>query len=181
MTRRSGDEERVPLTPAFLVAAANSYDGVDLARVVKPDETGTRSDVAFVNHVGKWSHWGSALRRSRWPLPSVRDAEELAEWATKEKLLDTIPLEGDVYLLWNPDERRFDRAGIVALVRSRAAPIGTGEVNVCDLIEGGSSADARALSPQVSRFVWPMGAQDRYVRWAPPAPGSPEMLWQEVA
>src|SRR5689334_18705165 len=108
MTRRIGSEERVPLTPSFLIAAASAFVNVDLTGIVK---SGARSDVAFVNHVGRWSHFGGALKRSRWPLPEVRDAEELAQWAGMHGMLTADPLEGDLFLIWSAAVGRFVRTG----------------------------------------------------------------------
>jgi hypothetical protein len=176
MTRRPGKERNVPRAPAFLVAAANTFVGVDLAGIVSSEG---RADAAFVNHVGRWSHFGGAPLRTRWPIAEVRNAAELAErcgrWLTGE------PLSGDLFLLWDEKKALFTRIGIVVEVLKRARPLGEAEADVCQVIEGGSSADAEGRWERVVRHVVRFKRSDRFVRWTHPKRLSPGHVLLENA
>ncbi len=163
MTRRPGKERNVPRAPAFLVAAAHTFVGVDLAGIVSP---ASRADAAFVNHVGRWSHFGGDPLRTRWPITEVRSADELARRCAR--WLTTEPLPGDLFLIWNASERLFTRTGIVVDVLERAQPLGEADADLCEVIEGGSSADSEGIGTRVVRHVVSFTSSDRFVRWTYP-------------
>jgi hypothetical protein len=153
----------IPLTPSFLVAAATTLVG---RRV--PGE----SCMAFVHHVGYWSHYEHGAAKSSWPLSSGSSFAELEKYAKDEKVLLEEPRAGDVFLLRHAPTASFEHTGIVARVREPGiTPGGTPWVE-CDTIEGSTDAgdDPTAdgmtirVARSVRRFYPTLG--DRFVRWA---------------
>jgi hypothetical protein len=176
VTRRPGKERNVPRTPAFLVAAANTFVGVDLAGIVASE---SRADAAFVNHIGRWSHFGGAPLRTRWPIAEVRNAAELAGRCAR--WLTTEPLPGDLFLIWDESKALFTRTGIVVEVIERARPLGEADADLCEVIEGGSSADPEGIDKRVVRHVVRFKSSDRIVRWTHPKRLSPGHVLLENA
>src|SRR5687768_3026338 len=102
----------IPLTPGFLIAAATSFDGLRdcegsnfsriVARLVTPllNERAHMS-AAFVFHTGFWSHFDPTANSSSWPLPPVANCKRLGEFATRYRILEEEPMEGDIFLLFD--------------------------------------------------------------------------------
>jgi hypothetical protein len=169
----------IPLTPAFLVAAANAFvglgeDGDDnrgqmvelfLREVRQPP--GQPWCAAFVHHVGYWSHYDHASLHSTWPLPATASCFELGEFARERGILLEQPAVGDVFLLRSKELRRFAHTGIVVeLVQT----YGTGNIAsyVCTTVEGNTNADGsrngNTTLRKTRRFSIANG--DRFIRWA---------------
>ena len=173
----------IPLTPRLLIAAATSFDGlreengnnrglmVERFLAGVGQAAGQPWCAAFVYHVGFWSHYDHAGRRSSWPLPATASCWVLGDFANKRQVLMDEPMEGDVFLVWKPSIARFAHTGIVARVRATGkSPAGNVWFD-CDTIEGNSNEegdrDANAVVRRVRRFQQHLGGGrgDRFVRW----------------
>lgn len=137
----------VPLTPAFLVAAANSFIGL-------VDEPGEPWATAFIHHVGYYSHYDHGSRFSSWPLPATATCYELGLFAEKKGILAHHPEVGDVFLLYDKELGRFAHAGIVVGVEE-SDPLEDVGVHICTTIEGNTnhaSRNGNATQRKVRRF-----------------------------
>lgn len=168
----------VPLTPALLVAAANSFIGLAeeggdnhgqmierfLAAVHQPP--GEPWCAAFVYHVGYYSHYNHVSRISSWPLPATASCYELGLFAERKGVLTHWPEVGDVFLKYNRKLGRFAHTGIVVGV-DEGDPLEDVGVHVCTTIEGNTNDDGSrngtATLRKVRRFVEADG--DRFIRW----------------
>jgi hypothetical protein len=187
---RGPDRLPAPLSPAFVIAAANAFVGLDLTVGAKrafgsPPSLAERFllevgamdvtplkvsrprlkawDAAFVQHVAYWALYGGVPARSSWPLRAVRTADELAELARRRGMLDRSPAPGDLYLLWSDATRRFMRTGIVVAVIP--TPRGMRTEHRCEVIEGSTSPERPHDGRLVLRFERRFGQLDRFVRW----------------
>jgi hypothetical protein len=170
----------VPLTPAFLVAAAASLVGVHeqggnnrgpmvelfLHEVKQPP--GEPWCAAFVHHVGYWSHYDSETRRSSWPLPPTASCYELGVFAKKRGVLRDEPEVGDVFLLWKEKLGRFAHTGVIVHLRAHGETAGEGQWFECETIDGNTDADGSregdGVLRRIRRFLPNRG--DRFIRWA---------------
>jgi hypothetical protein len=181
---------RMPLAPMRLVAAANALVGigeergdsrsesrgafVDLilgemhcAPQREPQSERVPWDTAFVGHVGYWSHFDQCTEKSFWPLPPTPRVEELAQYASICGAMRTVPLEGDVYLLWSPARKEFVRSGIIVTIE-HIERLSDGSMGYrCVTIDGDSDAIAAAVGTKVLRSdrVLSAAAGDRFIRW----------------
>lgn len=169
----------VPLTPSFLVAAANAFIGVDeqggdnrgqmverfLRGVSLPP--GQPWCAAFVHHVGYWSHYDHALKRSSWPLPATGSCETLAFAARSRGALRTEPLVGDVFLLYSRLRGRFVHTGVVVDIDDHADPLAR-DVHSCLTVEGNTNADGSPNGNAILRKRRTFRTADghRFIRWA---------------
>ena len=168
----------IPLTPAFLVAAANAFvglgeDGDDnrgqmvelfLREVRQPP--GQPWCAAFVHHVGYWSHYDHTAERSTWPLLATASCYELGEFARERGWLVDKPVLGDVFLLHSKELRRFAHTGVVVdVVQSYGS--GGDASYVCTTVEGNTNADGsrngNTTLRKTRRFSIANG--DRFIRW----------------
>jgi hypothetical protein len=165
----------ITLTPALLIAAANSFvglgeDGGDnrgqmvemfLREVNQPP--GQPWCAAFVYHVGFASHFDHRVKKSSWPFPATASCEELGDWARKRELLRKEPFEGDVFLHFSLDLNRFAHTGIVVSVDQRVDE----KQFVCTTVEGNTnddgSRDGRTTLRKSRHFRVENG--DRFIRW----------------
>ena len=167
----------IPLSPALLVAAASSLVGakpgadnalVDLFLREVRQPPGQPWSVAFVHHVGFWSHYDHRVARSSWPLPATASCLELGEFARVRAAIKQEPAIGDVFLEYSPVFKRFIHAGIVVSVDgARATPRGDTRF-VCSTVEG----RANPMNPRESRIALVRSRHlscvggDRFIRWA---------------
>jgi hypothetical protein len=170
----------IALNPSLLVAAATSFVGIGeeggdnrgqvvelfLRQVRQPP--GQPWCAAFVHHVGYWSHYEHATRRSSWPLPATASCWELGHFAAARAILRTEPQVGDVFLVHSRTLKRFAHTGVVASVeRALATPNGE-NAYVCLTVEGNTNDDGsregRATLCRTRRFSTSNG--DRFIRWA---------------
>lgn len=170
----------IPLTPGFLVAAATSFDGLReeggnncglmIERFLKAvsQPKGQPWCAAFVHHVGYWSHYDPRRGESSWPLPATASCYMLGDFARREKVLEKVPVDGDVFLLFRPTLGRFAHAGIVARVIDAGHTPGGSPWFDCHTIEGNSneegSREATSVVRILRRFYPDVG--DRFIRWA---------------
>jgi hypothetical protein len=169
----------IVLTPSLLVAAATSFVGIGeeggdnrgqvvelfLRQVRQP--AGQPWCAAFVHHVGFWSHWDHAVKKSSWPLPPTASCWELGEFARVRAVLRQEPQVGDVFLTFNKQFQRFAHTGVVARVdRAFASPAGDVQF-ACTTIEGNTNDDGsregRTTLARQRRFS--IRAGDRFIRW----------------
>ena len=185
---------RMPLAPIRLVAAANALVsfGEELGDTGSPSRSPSRGafvdlilgemhcvphgapqservpwDTAFVSHVGYWSHFDQCSETSFWPLPPTHRAEELAQYASICGAMRTVPLDGDVYLLWSPARKEFVRSGIIVSIE-HIERVSDGSMGYrCVTIDGDSDAIAAAVGTKVLRSerVLSAAAGDRFIRW----------------
>jgi hypothetical protein len=178
----------IPLTPTFVIAAAETLVGVReeggsnrgpmieafLRAVGKP--AGSPWAAAFVHHVGYWSHFEPRVGMSSWPLPPTASCDTLAQHAKAQGVLCNEPNDGDIFLLWHAPTAEFAHTGIVMCVRARGMMEGGTRWVDCDTIEGNSDAgDGRAGRAEVTgvvrrvrRFYPPpddRSAGDQFIRW----------------
>jgi len=172
----------IPLTPSLLVAAANAFVGlgedggdnrgqmVELFLREVDQKPGAPWCAAFVYHVGFWSHYEAAARKSSWPLLRTASCEELGEYARKRGISLRDPHVGDVFLKYSPDHGRFTHTGIVATVCAVHRIGGDRDphfLSECTTIEGNTNDDGSANGyttlRKERRFNSFVG--DRFVRW----------------
>jgi hypothetical protein len=172
----------IPLTPSFLVAAANvlvgfpGEGGNNCGRIAELFLRGVRQlpgqpwCAAFVHHVGFWSHYDCRSRTSSWPLPPVASCGELETFAKEHGVLRDEPKAGDVFLLWNATLAGYAHTGIVTRVRAHGVAIGRGAWFDCDTIEGntdsGEDCEGDAVMRRVRRFYPRPRLADQFIRWA---------------
>jgi hypothetical protein len=187
----------IPLTPAFLIAAATGFvglretgpnrgpmidiflKGVGLEPV--GDDPGQPWCAAFVHHVGKWSHYDYASGKSSWPLPATASCYMLGAYAKQRDILKVEPHDGDVFLVWSPELIRYAHTGVVARVRERGMTPGGSPWFDCDTIEGntndGGGREGWGVLSKRRRFY--PEARDRFIRWVDldrrPTLGNPQL------
>lgn len=168
----------ITFSPERLVAAASAFVGVGeegdansgqmvelfLRGVNQP--AGQPWCAAFVHHVGYWSHYDHATRRSSWPLPATASCWQLGEFARVRAVLKPLPQVGDVFLVYSGKLRRFAHTGIVtSLVSHQRA--GDDHVVECGTVEGnsndGGSRDGRMTVSRQRKFSYVNG--DRFIHW----------------
>jgi hypothetical protein len=169
----------IPLTPAFLIAAAGGYIGVreeggnnrgqlvELFLRASDAKPGQPWCAAFVHYVGFWSHYDHVLHRSFWPLPRTASCWVLGEFARRHGILAREPQPGDVFLVFDPGRQRFAHTGIVvSVLASEQRPSGQLWYE-CRTIEGNTneegSREGNAVAQKHRRFYPDAG--DRFVRW----------------
>ena len=170
---------RVPLSPAFLVAAANAFVGVseeggdNRGQMVEHFLRGVHLPpgqpwcAAFVHHVGHSAHFDHVSRRSSWPLPATGSCEALARAARAGGVLRDEPYVGDIFLLYSSARRRFVHTGIVVGVLDEEL-VHERDVHVCVTVEGNTNDDGSANGHSTLRKVRTFREADghRFVRWA---------------
>lgn len=168
---------RIPLSSARLIACASGFIGLAeegdnrgqmierfLAEVRQPP--GMPWCAAFVHHVGYWSHYDHVMGIGSWPLPATASCWELGEYARTRGILKKDPREGDVFLAWNKDLKRFAHTGIVVAVE-RSIPFGEDVVHHCITIEGNTNKAGERegrYTLQRNRRLSTLNG-DRVIRW----------------
>ena len=166
-----------PLSPALLMtfalalvddAAAVDASAADAAASEAPNVVNDAWSVAFVHHVGYWSHFDYRMCTSVWPLPLTASCDELASFAARHFVLAAdAPEAGDIYLLWSPAKRVFVRAGIV-LNRSRRLRYPNGRRYFdCLTVDGDTTREGFVRGGRtavVQRVLSPSNG-DRLIRW----------------
>ena len=174
---RPANARRVPRAPAFAIAAANAFVDLDfgiadtdrcMSSIASHRRRRTSWDADFVHHVGYWSHFGGQPPQSSWPIPHLRTAQEIAEFAGHRGLLTEEPVAGDLFLRWNNARGVFDGTGIVVNVAQRPQPVGEYDVNLCEVIEGQLRSTELGERMDIVRHWETFGARDRFVRWSGP-------------
>jgi hypothetical protein len=108
-------------SPRLLVGAANAFVGVGelsrddrgpvvdmmLRQVGMPGDGGWST--AFVHHVGYWSHFDHATRTSSWPLPTLGDANALAQFGREQRIEREQPEPFDLFALYSPARAALSR------------------------------------------------------------------------
>jgi hypothetical protein len=172
----------IPLTPSFLIAAANALVGLreeggnNRGRMIELFLKGVKQPpgqpwcAAFVHHAGFWSHFDCESMTSSWPLPSTASCYALGVYARERGVLRDEPEVGDVFLLWKATLARFAHTGIVARVRGEGVTPGGGAWFDCDTIEGntdsGEDCEGDAVMRRVRRFYPRPRLADQFIRWA---------------
>jgi len=136
-----------------------------LSEVGQPPDTPW--DVAFVYHVGYWSHYENQGQYSCWPLPATASAEDLGRFAKERNVLVEEPEAGDVFLLWSPRTKGFANAGIV-LHRTGHGLLPNGRPYIrCLTIQGDASRSGAPRGRQTLRITrdFYVSAGDRFIRW----------------
>jgi hypothetical protein len=136
-----------------------------LSEVGQPPDTPW--DVAFVHHVGYWSHYENHGHYSFWPLPATASAEDLGRFAKERGVLVEDPEEGDVCLIWSPRTKGFVNAGIVIRPVAQGKLPNGREYIRCVTIQGDASragAPRGRLVLRIKRDFCP-AAGDRFIRW----------------
>ena len=171
------------LSADLLIAAATSFVGLGeergtrgRGRMIEQFLTETRVPrrerstipwhTAFVHHVGYWSHYDHASAESRWPMPPLPSASTLGAFARLYDVLRKQPERGDVFLLWAPGRKRFERAGIIVRVENSGEWISGTAFHECETIEGNAN-ERHAIGRRVLRLrrKFTPGRGDRFVRW----------------
>lgn len=177
-------------SPRLLVAAANAFIGIraeadahraaflELIMADMDDPGGgtngtawdARWDAAFVHHVGFWSHYDHRGRVSSWPLPALRNCDDLAAYAKQRNVLvpDPCPAHGDVFVQWSPTLKRYARAGIIIGPLGAPRQFDRARPYVeCCVIEGNSDAAGRLGGESVVRVTRKLfvAQRDRVIRW----------------
>ena len=169
----------IPTTPALLIAAAQTYvgivhDGLLAQQLLAQVWAGPRAehvlhwDVAFVHHVGYWSHANPAGAASSWPLAPSATCDELFALAERQRAVREDPRAGDIFLLKSSLDERFHRTGIVVQVDSQRHTDREGKMyQECITIEGDSDPTMARFGGQVLRHQRRLsGARgDRFIRW----------------
>lgn len=171
---------RAPLSPAMLLAAAQSMIGLHeeqadargqvvemlLRQIGQPMDGPWHA--AFIHHVGYWSHFDADTSWSSWPLPATGDCDRLWRFANDSRIGSVAwPQPGEIFLLWSGASRRFMHSGIV--VRALTTNSGrNGECVECLTIEGNISEKGRLAGPGMHRHTRLISPEkgDRFIRWA---------------
>jgi len=175
---RSHRSHTVPLSPAFLVAAANAFVGVseqggnNRGQMVEHFlrsvhlAPGQPWCAAFVYHVGYSAHYDHLAKRSSWPLPATGSCEALARAARATGVLREEPYVGDVFLLYSRARERFIHTGIVVGVQDEDR-VHMRDTHVCVTVEGNTNDDGSASGHTTLRKVRTFREADghRFVRW----------------
>ena len=179
------------LSPTHLISAANAFVGFGedhpgrsrgrlvhrfLTQVGVPGGAIENAswDVAFVHHVGYWSHYDHRSARSAWPLPISVDANILARFAKREGVLESKPVAGDLFLLMGPDREKYTRAGIVTGVEDVGYYRNQRAYYECVTIEGDTNRVRDMRGGLLLRHLRVLSAErgDRFVRWTALAAGA---------
>jgi hypothetical protein len=170
--------EAWPLCPQLLIGAANAFYRMGQESDIHPGRTvevmlsgvgqppGTPWEVAFIYHVGYWSHYINSASYSSWPLPPTASVRDLGEFAKERNILRKNPELGDIALVCSATAKVFTHAGIVIDRTMHRQANGRRYVR-CVTIEGnvapgGKSRDRLVL--RVTREYSP-DVGDRFVRW----------------
>ncbi|MEX2177776.1 MAG: hypothetical protein WD801_03640 [Gemmatimonadaceae bacterium] len=171
----------IPLTPALVVATASAFIGL---REEGGDNRGLMIELmlggvqmpagqpwcaAFVHHVGRWSHYDYASRRSSWPLPATASCYVLGSFASRKGVLVSHAMVGDVFLIFKPELRRFAHTGFIAHVHACGATPAGNPWYDCETIEGNTnekgSRNGTSVLRQQRRFYPNARAGDQFIRW----------------
>lgn len=168
----------IPLTPALVVAAANTFIGLveeggeNRGQLIERFLEGVNQPpgeawcAAFVHHVGFYAHYDHVLKASSWPLPATASCYELGRFAARRGILEREPNVGDVFLKYDPKLGRFAHTGIVVGVDSDNPQAELG-IHRCATVEGNTndngSANGNAVLRKDRPFSEPKG--DRFIRW----------------
>jgi len=146
----------VPLSPAFLVAAANAC-----AAAIEPGALG------FVHHVGYSALYDQVTGLSNWPLPATGSCDALARAARAHGVLRDEPYVGDIFLLYSQLRRRFIHTGIVVGVLDEER-VQERDVHVCVTVEGNTNEDGSVHGHATLRMVRTFREADghKFIRWA---------------
>lgn len=156
-----------PLSPALLIAAANTFVGFEeqggdnrgqvVERLLR--EVGLPPGLpwcaAFVYHVGHSAHYDHRTGASSWPLPRTASCAELAAFAERAGVLRRSPEGGDVFLVYSARLGRFHHTGIVV---DATWPSGT-------TIEGNTNLDGSTNGYAALRRTRRFREDDRFIRW----------------
>ena len=172
----------IPLSPVLLIATANAFLGLgggrlgeelgalfrrEVADEAAPHGAPRRWDLAFVHHVGYWSHYDGRGDASSWPLPLTDDVDALAAFATARGIMDTEPQVGDLFLLWSVLRARYCRVGIVLALTEEESGRDGRRCRVAVTVEGDAAHDGTGGGGLVLRHTRRLSAADgdRFIRW----------------
>jgi hypothetical protein len=162
----------IPLTPTLLVAAANAFVGlgeegadnhgqmVELFLREVNQLPGQPWCLAFVHHVGFWSHFDHRMGKSSWPLPPTASCSKLGEVADGLDILKDKPMDGDVFLVFSQKKGRFHHAGVVLGIDA-CEPMGY----LCTVVDGNTNSDGSENGYTTLRHPRRFKKADRFVRW----------------
>lgn len=168
-----------PLCPQLLIGTATAFYrmgqesehqpgrmvDVILSGVGQPP--GTPWEVAFIYHIGYWSHYIDAGEYSSWPLPATASARDLAAFAKERNILRSEPELGDIALVWSATAGTYTHAGIL-IQRTMHGRLANGRRYVrCVTIEGNATPSGKSRDRLVLRVTrdYCAAAGDRFVRW----------------
>ena len=159
----------IPLTPQLFITAATAYaaafPGVgeadrrdDMCPPTSPplDDAATTC-LDFIHRAGYVSHYDHRVKRSSWPLPPMNHLAELVAFAAERDVFAARPKAGDIYLLWSPQLKRFESAGVIAFVD-----------DVRCLVNGARAFDCETVGPAdglAQRRRLSLANGDRFIRW----------------
>lgn len=104
---------------------------------------------AFVSYIGR-KVFGKA-----WPLPNTASCYQIGDSGKKQGILHTLPMRGDVFLLYYPKLNRFGHTGFIEEVL---------EDGSCRTIEGNTNRKRSREGGGVFSAVRTFGPRDRFVR-----------------
>ena len=169
----------MPLSPKLLIAAANSFYRLGDESELVPGRTvevmlsevgqppNTPWDVAFIYHVGYWSHYDNIGKYSSWPLPATASARDLGKFAEERRVLVKEPQEGDLFLQHSPTAKTYAHAGIVLETLHKGLLPNGREYIRCVTIQGDTNRIGNPrgrLTYRIKRDLC-VDAGDRFVRW----------------
>lgn len=169
----------IPLTPALLVAAANTFvgrgpdvgdGGGQMVELFLRDESREREDACvctLVHHVGYWSHYDDDIQLSSWPIPpAFASCEALAQHARRAEILVEEPNMGDLFLLYSTELKGFAHSGIIVSVNEKFDH-GAGAAYICTTVEARIDDDHRCTVLSACRKIrwFSIRDGDRFIRW----------------
>ena len=166
------EHNRIVLSPILLLSAAHAMarggvvagPGVACAGTVpaRDVEQALERDLAFVHHVGYWSHYDARLRCSSWPFGAYRSGDDFARRAAAMGVLSTRAVSGAIALQRVRGEETWYRAAIVATVTERGRLPGDRRAR-CEIVVP-RPAPRQQDGACEERWFDP-AAGDRFVHW----------------
>lgn len=169
----------LPLSPIRLVSAANAFltlgaePGAAQGRMVNTflSEIGQppngRWDLAFLHHVGYWSHYDFEAKRSSWPIPVSSAPEDLVLFAKQRRIDPDEPEFGDIALVSGAGKGSYARVGIVIATHGAGKFMDGKTFTSCTVLEANAGAAGRPGGADIMyvRRSLCHDRGDRYVRW----------------
>lgn len=173
----------VRLSPRFLIATASAFIGlgatpqdsapgslIENFRATVSQHCKAARDtwaVPLIQHCGYLAHYDERSRLSAWPVPRARSAEELGAIGGTLQVLYEQPIEGDLFLMYQPRQQRFVHAGIVTAVLARGRYSRLSPYVDIASIEGDTDHQGRMGGGMAMRMTRRLShaSGDRFFRW----------------
>jgi hypothetical protein len=127
----------------------NAGQAVEAIQKVTGNQRGAPWCASYVAKVG------TAALELLWPLKLTGSVAQLAKEAESRGVLVTVPLPGDVFVIWFPSLNRFAHTGFVVSVNGSEA------VTIEGNTSGGGSREGWGVFTRKRTF----GPKDRFIRW----------------